>query len=192
MKRLKYLGIFVFVVVGLMLFSGVVSANGCGCDDCCDVHSPGYWKNHPDEWPVETITIGGQSFTQSEAIEIMKLPVKGDKRLTLFKALVSANLNVMHNGGADCCLEPCPDCGGCHDSIFVSEIIAYADEWFGVNHIGPITNGRPDGPAVRANTDPWQDCCGDVPSCSGDCGGEYLYDILDRYNNEGYCLPIPD
>ena len=87
----------------MILLSGIAAAtdscyNDCTNGDfngCCVVEcrSPGYWKNHPEAWPVNTITIGGVTYTKEEAICYMKMPVKGDKTITMFKALVSAKLN---------------------------------------------------------------------------------------------------
>ena len=56
--------------------------------------TPGYWKNHPEAWPVDEITIGGVTYTKVEAIAIMNTPEKGDKTYTMFSALVAATLNV--------------------------------------------------------------------------------------------------
>ncbi|MFT3894745.1 MAG: hypothetical protein QM730_24205 [Anaerolineales bacterium] len=33
--------------------------------------TPGYWKNHPEAWPVSSITIGEQTFTKDQAIALM-------------------------------------------------------------------------------------------------------------------------
>ena len=30
--------------------------------------TPGYWKNHPEAWPVADITVGGVTYTKAEAI----------------------------------------------------------------------------------------------------------------------------
>jgi hypothetical protein len=30
--------------------------------------TPGYWKNHPDAWPVSSITVGGVAYTKAQAI----------------------------------------------------------------------------------------------------------------------------
>src|SRR4051794_26153743 len=30
--------------------------------------TPGYWKNHPEAWPTQTITIGGGTYTKAAAI----------------------------------------------------------------------------------------------------------------------------
>ncbi len=55
----------------------------------------GYWKNHPDAWPVDEITIGGVTYTKEEAIAIMKAKkVDGDKTYDMFNHLCFAMLNV--------------------------------------------------------------------------------------------------
>lgn len=63
--------------------------------------TPGYWKNHPEAWPVDSITIGGITYTKEEAIEKMGLP-DGDKRNTMFRSLVCAMLNVIIGNESSC------------------------------------------------------------------------------------------
>ena len=41
--------------------------------------TPGYWKNHPDAWPVDELEVGGVLLTKEEAITILQTAVKGDK-----------------------------------------------------------------------------------------------------------------
>jgi len=82
--------------------------------------SPGYWKNHSEAWPVSSITIGGKSYTKSQAIALMNSSVCGDKTYTLFKALVAAKLNAM----------------GCGDSSCVTETIAKAEAWMALHNVG--------------------------------------------------------
>lgn len=93
--------------------------------------TPGYWKNHPDAWPVDSITIGGNTYTRDEAITWMKKPVRGDKTLTMFPALVSAKLNTFIDNDASC----------------VSGTIAAADAWMA---------DHPVGSRVRASSDTWK------------------------------------
>jgi hypothetical protein len=64
--------------------------------------TPGYWMNHPDAWPVNEIVIGGMNYVKADAIALMEAPVKGDKTLTMFPALVSAKLNVLIGNEASC------------------------------------------------------------------------------------------
>jgi hypothetical protein len=69
------------------------SVLGCPCDVFCP-RTPGYWKNHSKDWPVDSIVIGGKTLTKKEAISILKTPVIGDIEIILKKHLISAILNV--------------------------------------------------------------------------------------------------
>ncbi len=76
--------------------------------------TPGYWKTHPEAWPVQSIVVGGRTYTKAEAIA--KLDQTGkDKSLTMFSSLVSAILSVKI-GNDDSC---------------VSSTITEAQAWMG-------------------------------------------------------------
>lgn len=66
-------------------------------DDC--VHSQGYWKNHPGEWPVTSLTLGTITYTQSQLLQILNRPVQGNGLVSMSKQLIAALLNVAN--GAD-------------------------------------------------------------------------------------------
>ncbi|HET9551535.1 MAG TPA: hypothetical protein VFP50_01070 [Anaeromyxobacteraceae bacterium] len=93
--------------------------------------TPGYWKNHPEAWPVASITIGGVAYTREAAIAFMQTPVVNDKTFTMFAALVSAKLNVMIGNDASC----------------IAATITAADNWMTLN--GPVGSG------VRAASAAW-------------------------------------
>ena len=117
---------------GLMvsgLLARVAPASGSETGDGC---TPGYWKNHPEAWPVEVITIGGVDYSKAEAIGYMEDPVKGDKTFTMFPALVAAKLNVMA-GNDDSC---------------IADTIAAADDWMAT--YGPVGSG------VEASSEAWE------------------------------------
>jgi len=97
--------------------------------------TPGYWKNHPDAWPVEEITIGGVHYSKEAAIALLKTPEKGDKTYTLFRALVAARLNVPIGNPGEC----------------IAETIGAADEWMA--DYGPVGSGVKTG----GKTSPWRD-----------------------------------
>jgi hypothetical protein len=88
---------------------------GCG--------SPGYWKNHPEAWPVDAITIGGIEYSKDEAITLME--GDGDMTRILFMHLVAAKLNVLI-GNKDSC---------------VADTIGDADTWLSANPVGSGVNG---------------------------------------------------
>jgi hypothetical protein len=84
----------------------------------------GYWKNHPDAWPTESITLGGITYTKAEAIAILNTAVKGDKTLSMAKQLIAAKLNVIAGNDSSC----------------IDDTIAAADTWLS-NH-GGVGSGQ--------------------------------------------------
>lgn len=112
-------------------------ADNDGEGDACEIVStvgtgtPGYWKNHPEAWPVTVITVGGVSYTREEAIPMLK-QAGGDKSSTLFRALVSAKLNVLNGAESSC----------------INGAIDTADAWF-------VTYG-PVGSKIKGNSAAWR------------------------------------
>jgi hypothetical protein len=93
--------------------------------------TPGYWKNHPEAWPVDSLTIGGITYTQAQILPYMTENPK-DKTTTLFRALVAAMLNVLI-GNDDSC---------------VASTISAADAWMA--SYGPV------GAGVKASSPAWR------------------------------------
>lgn len=93
--------------------------------------TPGFWKTHPEAWPVETIVIGGVVYTRTQAISWMDAP-DGDKSVTMFRALVAAKLNVLVGNVSSC----------------IDSTIAAADSWMATN--GPVGSG------VKARSAAWK------------------------------------
>ena len=54
----------------------------------------GFWKNHPDDWPVTSLTLGKQTYSQMELLALLQSPVKGDASLILAHQLIAAKLNI--------------------------------------------------------------------------------------------------
>jgi hypothetical protein len=81
--------------------------------------TPGYWKNHPEAWPVATIIIGGREYTKAQAIAWLEIVGK-DKTTTMFSSLVSARLNVIVGNNPSC----------------VAGTILSADAWMAVHPVG--------------------------------------------------------
>lgn len=72
----------------------------CECDEeygC--TYTPGYWKNHLENWPLETVLVGANELSQSEAMAVLNTPVGGDATIILGYHLIAATLNVAY--GAD-------------------------------------------------------------------------------------------
>ncbi|HEY5999660.1 MAG TPA: hypothetical protein VI078_10225 [bacterium] len=90
----------------------------------------GYWKNHPEAWPVEAITAGGRSYPRDEAIRLMSRPGGGDKTYDLFRQFVAATLNGFVGNDTSC----------------ITAVLAAADRWLAAH---------PPGSGVRADDAAW-------------------------------------
>jgi hypothetical protein len=107
--------------------------------DCIEPVEPatqGYWATHPEEWPTETVTVGGVTYSQNEALALLVAgsngsPVAGDVTRQLFSQTVAATLNVA--AGADECVAPTIDA---------------ADDWLAAH---------PPGSGVAGDSHAWTD-----------------------------------
>ena len=56
------------------------------------------WKNHPSGWPVLSLILGSQTYTQSELMTILRTPIgyrrRADASLILARQLIAAKLNL--------------------------------------------------------------------------------------------------
>ncbi|MGC8786911.1 MAG: hypothetical protein ACP5Q1_05740 [Anaerolineae bacterium] len=95
--------------------------------------TPGYWKNHPEAWPVESITIGGVTYTKAQAIALMKADKAKDKTYTMFAALVCAKLNLILGNESSC----------------IALTVLAADQW--MKKYGPVGSG------VKASSQAWKE-----------------------------------
>lgn len=92
----------------------------------------GAGKNHASAWPVDSITIGGATYSKAAAIKIMKKPTKKDMSAVMFMHLVSAKLNVLI-GNSD---------------LIIGESIVAGNAWMAVN-ASPMPGH------VRASSSAW-------------------------------------
>jgi hypothetical protein len=93
--------------------------------------TPGYWKNHPDAWPVNSITVGGVTYSKEEALSWLERVGK-DRTITMFSSLVPAMLNVAIGNDKSC----------------VASTIAAANDWMAI--YGPVGKG------VHASSYAWK------------------------------------
>ena len=112
-------------------------SDGDGIGDACEVcgpgtGTPGYWKNHPEAWPVSSITIGGVAYSKADAIKIMSGP-DGNKLVTMFRSLVAAKLNVLMGNESSC----------------IASTITAADAWMA--KYGPMSK------TVKASSTAWKE-----------------------------------
>jgi hypothetical protein len=85
----------------------------------------GFWKNHPDAWPVGSLLIGGVSYTESQLIDILNTPPRGDATYILIHQLIAAKLNVA-NGA---------------DSSSIASTITAADNYLAAHPLGSNPKG---------------------------------------------------
>jgi hypothetical protein len=96
------------------------SATPGGC-----VFSQGFWKNHPQAWPVTELQLGNTTYTQDQLLAILHEPVRGNGILILAHQEIAAKLNIAN--GAD---------GSC-----IQQTLADADALIGDLVIPPIGDG---------------------------------------------------
>jgi hypothetical protein len=99
--------------------------------------TPGFWKNHPDAWPVSEIVIGGVVYSKSAAIALMKKSTDKDKTTNMFEQLVAAKLNILIGNDPSC----------------ISATILAADAWMKIH---PVCS------KVPASSPAWQAEGGDA------------------------------
>jgi hypothetical protein len=96
----------------------------------------GFWKTHPQSWPVSSITIGGVVYTRDQAITILSTPSRGDKSIDLFDQLVAAKLNLIAGNNSSC----------------IYSTISSADAWMTAHPPGSGVSGSS---AAWTTASPW-------------------------------------
>jgi hypothetical protein len=81
-------------------WSPLLSAWTASCDEQGCTLTQGYWKNHEEAWPVESLQLGDTTYAQAQLLVILRTPVEGNGLLSLAHQLIAAKLNVEKNGGA--------------------------------------------------------------------------------------------
>jgi hypothetical protein len=83
----------------LWLFDGFFFYfESCSCeppppDDGC-TFTQGYWRNHPEAWPVDSLVLGDHEYSKDELLALFATAPKGDASLILAHQLIAALLNV--------------------------------------------------------------------------------------------------
>jgi hypothetical protein len=80
----------------------------------------GYWKTHPDNWPVSNVAIGGVIYEKDAAIALLETSTGGDATIILAHQLIAAKLNIL--SGAD--------------PVSVSPVIDDADAFLAAHPVG--------------------------------------------------------
>jgi len=74
-----------------------VTGGGEGEQECA--FTQGYWKNHPEAWPVDSLQLGGVQYSKAELLAILATPVAGNGLISLAHQLIAAKLNVANGAG---------------------------------------------------------------------------------------------
>ena len=77
----------------------VNSVGSVGGGTCA--RSAGFWKKHPELWPVSSLVLGDESYTAVELQGLLSRPPKDDASLILGSHLIAAKLNVAGGAGSD-------------------------------------------------------------------------------------------
>lgn len=90
--------LMIVLFVGLAEPSDSVSATAQQTSLNC-TFTEGYWKNHPEAWPVTSLSIGGVTYNQQQLLAILSSSNTGDATYALAQQLIAAKLNIAN--GAD-------------------------------------------------------------------------------------------
>ena len=96
------------------------TATPSGC-----VFSQGYWKNHPEAWPVTELQLGNVTYDEQQLLSILHQPVRGNGLVSVAHQEIAAKLNVAN--GAD---------GSC-----IAQTLADLDALIGHLVVPPVGNG---------------------------------------------------
>jgi hypothetical protein len=88
-------------------------------------YTQGYWKNHPDVWPLQSLTLGAVSYNESQLLQILNRPAQGNGLVILAHQLIATKLNIA-NGA---------------DPTAVQQSVIDADNMIGGLIVPPIGNG---------------------------------------------------
>jgi hypothetical protein len=67
---------------------------GDGHEENACTYTQGFWKNHPEDWPVSSLTLGTNTYTQAQLLAILGSETNGNGLLILAHQLIAAKLNI--------------------------------------------------------------------------------------------------
>jgi hypothetical protein len=122
---------------GLRVSDTITSATlPCVGSPC--TYTQGYWRSHPNAWPVTSLTLGTVTYQAPQLMAILDNPAQGNGLVILAHQLIAAKLNIA-NGA---------------DPTDVAQAAGDADSMIGGLMIPPIGNGylAPDQTSALAET----------------------------------------
>ena len=97
--------------------------------DFGDPRTPGYWKNHAECWPIDSVTVGDVVLTKEEAIDYLASNSK-DATFKLASQLIAAKFNAMSLFY------------GSYNPTTVWQAIGAADNYLATNPLGSNPQGE--------------------------------------------------
>jgi cysteine-rich repeat protein len=82
-----------WVVPACIAGEGTVRSNSEGSDEDCTL-TQGYWKNHEEAWPVDSLALGNVIYSKAALLAILDQPVQGNGLISLSHQLIAAKLNL--------------------------------------------------------------------------------------------------
>jgi hypothetical protein len=159
--------ICVFAVGGNGFTRSVYSANIAGTtttqgENC--TFTIGYWKNHPETWPVASLQLGSVVYNAAQLLSILNQPVAGNGLVSMAHQLIGAKLNIA-NGA---------------NPTSIAATITAADAQIGALVVPPVGAGYLSPASTSAKTQTLDDFnngllgpdhCGSTPAKTSTWGG---------------------
>ena len=73
------------------------SGNGCNVEPPSGTTCPrthGYWRTHPEDWPVDSMVLGTQTYIKPELMSLLSISSQTDASITVARQLIAAKLNI--------------------------------------------------------------------------------------------------
>ncbi len=110
----------------------------------CPARSPGWLANN--DWPVDSIEMGGVTYTEEQARELIGRKHRGDETIKVARRVIAAKLNLLTGGG-----DPVNGFDAWQWSQDLNSLIDEADAWFLENPVGskPKKKAKKEGLELR-------------------------------------------
>ncbi len=73
------------------------------------VRGPGYWKNHPGQWPVTQLQLGKRNYKKQQLLSILHQPVRGNGLVSVAHQEIAAKLNIVNGADGSCIAQTLAD-----------------------------------------------------------------------------------
>jgi len=105
--------------------STIVSGATTETQNC--TYTIGYWKNHPEAWPVTGLTLGTVFYTNAELLSILGNPVAGNGLISLAYQLIAAKLNIAQGADPSAASAAIATADGLIGSLMVPPVLGSTD-----------------------------------------------------------------